>query len=108
MTNVRAVGPLHLPHRPQSWASDLLAVLLVAGVLFTMSQTDRALSDAEDRLAQAVIERDFALREQERVETALAKLRQQLNGCLNGDGMTTTGSIDNVHFAMVCKPVKGL
>jgi hypothetical protein len=44
----------------------------------------------------------------ERVEVALAELRQSLHGCLNGDGMTTTGSIDNVHFAMACKRVKGL
>jgi hypothetical protein len=58
--------------------------------------------DAKARLAQAVIERDFALDEQGRVEVALAELRQSLHGCLNAGGMTTPGRFDGRAFRMAC------
>ena len=103
MTNAQAVGRIY--HRPQSWTSDFLAVLVVCVVLYAAWHSH---FDAKARLAQAVIERDFALDEQGRVEVALAELRQSLHGCLNAGGMTTTGQIDGVHFALACRKVKGL
>ena len=103
MTNAQAVGRIY--HRPQSWTSDFLAVLVACGVLYAVAHSH---FDAKARLAQAVIERDFALDEQGRVEVALAELRQSLHGCLNAGGMTTTGQIDGVHFALACRKVKGL
>ena len=108
MTNVRAVGPLHLPHRPQSWASDLLAVLLVSTILAGGWHAKRAYADAMEQATIAAIERDVAYRERDRAIEDLAQLRQRLNGCLNGDGMTTVGEIGGVHFALACKPVRGL
>jgi hypothetical protein len=103
MTNAQAVGPFR--YKRKSWASDFLAVLVVCVVLYAAWHSH---FDAKARLAQAVIERDFALDEQGRVEAALAELRQSLHGCLNAGGMTTTGQIDGVHFALACRKVKGL
>jgi hypothetical protein len=106
MTNAQAVGPFR--YKRKSWAIDFIAVLVMSTFLAVVGAKIGMLDRTKEKLAQAVAERDFALDEQARVEVALAELRQSLHGCLNGDGMTTTGSIDNVHFAMACKRVKGL
>jgi hypothetical protein len=106
VNDVQAVGPFR--YKRKSWAGDFIAVLVMSTCLAVVGAKIGMLDITKEKLAQAVIERDFALDEQGRVEAALAELRQSLHGCLNGDGMTTTGSIDNVHFAMACKRVKGL
>ena len=106
MTNAQAVGRIY--HRPQSWASDFLAVLVMSTFLAVVGAKIGMLDRTKEKLAQAVAERDFALDEQARVEVALAELRQSLHGCLNAGGMTTVGKIDNVNFVMACKRVKGL
>jgi hypothetical protein len=92
VNDVQAVGPFR--YKRKSWAGDFIAVLVMSTCLAVVGAKIGMLDITKEKLAQAVIERDFALDEQGRVEAALAELRQSLHGCLNGDGMTTTGSIE--------------